>query len=133
VIPRFITAILNGEQPMIYGDGLQSRDFTYVDNVVHGNLLAADRPGVSGMVFNVACGRTTTILDLLDALNRALGTSVKPQFAPPRPGDIRESLADISMARTMLGYAPQIGLLEGIEKSIQYYRTMISIPIPNGS
>jgi UDP-glucose 4-epimerase len=132
VIPRFITAILNGKQPVIYGDGLQSRDFTYVGNVVNGNLLAADIPGVSGMVFNVACGRTTTLLDLLDAINRGMGTNVEPQFAAPRPGDIRESLADITMARKMLGYEPQIGLLEGIEKSVPCYRTMVGIPAPNG-
>lgn len=132
MVPRFIATILNGNQPVIYGDGLQSRDFTYVANVVHDNLLAADSPGVSGMVFNVACGRATTLLDLLDAINRGLGTNVKPQFAAPRPGDIRESLADITMARKMLGYEPQIGLLEGIEKWIQHYRTMAGIPVPNG-
>lgn len=125
VIPLFITAILSGKQPVIYGDGNQSRDFTYVANVVHGNLLAADAPNVSGMVFNVACGRTTTLLELLAALNEALGTNVKAQHAPPRPADVRESLADITLARKYLGYDVQVGLLEGLKRSIEYYRAMV--------
>lgn len=122
VIPLFITAILSGKQPVIYGDGSQSRDFTYVANVVHANLLAADAPGVSGHVFNAACGGSITLLDLLAAINRALGTDVQAVHAPPRPGDIRESMADITRARAMLGYEPQVSLAEGLKRSIDYYR-----------
>jgi UDP-glucose 4-epimerase len=122
VIPLFITAILGGRRPIVYGDGRQSRDFTYVGNVVEANLLAADAPGVSGMVLNAACGRTTTLVDLLAELNRALGTDVVAEHQPPRVGDILESLADISLARKHLGYEPKIGLAEGLARSIDYYR-----------
>jgi UDP-glucose 4-epimerase len=122
VIPLFITAILSGKQPVIYGDGLQSRDFTFVANVVHANLLAADAPGVSGRVLNVANGRSINLLELLDAINQILGTDVKPVHEPPRPGDIRESMADITLARTLLGYEPQVSFGEGLRRSIDYYR-----------
>jgi len=107
---------------VIYGDGLQSRDFTYIDNVVHGNLLAADAENVAGRMFNVANGRSTDLLTLLDSLNRQLGTEVKPKHDPPRVGDVRDSLADISQARRMLGYEPQIDFDEGLRRSIDYYR-----------
>ena len=122
VIPRFITAILAGKQPTIYGDGLQSRDFTYVENVVHGNLLAADAQDVAGRVFNVACGGNITLLDLLDSLNCLLGTEVKPVFEKSRPGDVRQSLADISLARKLLDYEPRISLHDGLARSIEYYK-----------
>lgn len=122
VIPLFITAILAGKRPVIYGDGLQSRDFTFVGNVVDGNLLAADAPGVSGLSLNLANGRSTTLLDLMRTLSRLLGTRVEPEFAPPRPADVRESMADISLARKLLGYEPKIGFEEGLERSIEYYR-----------
>ena len=124
VIPLFITAILSGRQPVIFGDGHQSRDFTFVANVVHANLLAADAPNVAGRVFNVANGRSITLLEMLDALNRLLGTDVKPIHDPPRPGDIRDSLADITLARTLLDYEPQVDFLEGLRRSIDYYRQM---------
>ncbi|HQU47274.1 MAG: LPS biosynthesis protein WbpP [Planctomycetia bacterium 21-64-5] len=121
VIPLFITALLAGKRPTVFGDGHQSRDFTYIDNVVHGNLLAADAAGVSGRVFNVANGRATSLLELLKQLNSLLGTSVEPVHAPPRPGDIRESLADISAARRLLGYEPQVTFEDGLRRSIDYY------------
>jgi UDP-glucose 4-epimerase len=124
VIPLFITAILSGRQPVIYGDGLQSRDFTFVANVVHGNLLAADAPGVSGRVFNVAMGRTTNLLELLAAINGVLGTQVQPKHAEPRVGDVRERMADIAMARRDLGYEPQVSFEDGLSRSIEYYRAM---------
>jgi UDP-glucose 4-epimerase len=124
VIPLFITAILRGRQPVIYGDGHQSRDFTYVANVVRGNLLAADAPGVSGEVLNLACGQSITLLELLDAINRALGTRAAPIYAPPRPGDVRESRADIGRARTRLGYEPSVDFIEGLRQSIHYYRQL---------
>ncbi|MGQ9562991.1 MAG: SDR family oxidoreductase [Thermogutta sp.] len=122
VIPLFITAILKGRRPIVYGDGHQSRDFTYVANVVHANLLAAEKDGIAGRVFNAAGGRSITLLQLLAALNEVLGTNVQPEFAPPRPGDIRESMADITAARKWLGYEPQIDFLEGLRRSVDYYR-----------
>jgi UDP-glucose 4-epimerase len=126
VIPRFITAILSGERPVIYGDGSQSRDFCYVGNVVRANLLASEAPGVSGQVLNIATGRATTLLELMAALNRQLGTSVQPEHAPPRAGDIRDSLADITLARQLLGYESSIDLDEGLKRSIAYYRQLAS-------
>jgi len=124
VIPLFITAILRGRQPVVFGDGLQSRDFTYVDNVVHANLLAMKAEGVAGKVFNVANGRSTDLLTLLEVLNRLLGTQIEPRFDPPRPGDVRESLADITQARRLLGYEPQVDFEEGLRRSIAYYRQL---------
>ena len=122
VIPLFITAMLSGRQPVVFGDGLQSRDFTYVANVVDANLLAAEAEGVAGRVFNAAAGGSITLLDLLDALNEFLGTDIKPRHDPPRPGDIRESLADIQNARELLGYEPKVDFREGLRRSIDYYR-----------
>jgi UDP-glucose 4-epimerase len=122
VIPLFITALLAGRRPIIFGDGHQSRDFTYVANIVHGNLLAADAPGASGRVFNVANGRATSLLELLKQLNSLLGTDISPIHEPPRAGDIRESLAEISAARQLLGYEPQVSFEDGLKRSIDYYR-----------
>jgi UDP-glucose 4-epimerase len=126
VIPLFITALLAGRKPTVYGDGQQSRDFTYIDNVVHGNLLAADAPGVAGRIFNVANGRQTSLLDLIATLNRLLGTNVEPNFAPPRAGDVRESLADISRARRDLKYEPQVDFEDGLRRSIEYYKQLVA-------
>jgi UDP-glucose 4-epimerase len=109
---------------VIYGDGRQSRDFTYVANVVHGNLLAADSPGISGQVFNVACGRSITLVELIEAVNEVLGTNVEPVHADPRPGDVRESMADISQARRLLGYDPQVDFIDGLRRSIDHYRRL---------
>ncbi len=122
VIPLFITAMLSGKRPIVFGDGRQSRDFTYVADVVQGNLLAADAPHVSGQVINIAAGRAVSLLELIGMLNKLLGTHVSPVHAPPRPGDIRESLADISLARRLLGYEPQVSCEEGLRRSIEYYR-----------
>lgn len=124
VIPLFITAVLEGRPPTIFGDGLQSRDFTYVENVVHGNLLAADAPGAVGKSMNVASGRTITLLEMLAAVNKLLGTDVQPKFDPPRTGDIRESMADITRARELLGYEPQVTFEEGLRRSIDYYQQL---------
>ncbi len=125
VIPRFITTILAGKQPTVYGDGLQSRDFTYIGNVVQANLRASDAKDAAGQVFNVGDGRSQSLLQLIDALNRLLGTDVVPNHEPPRPGDVRESMADITRARSVLGYEPQIGFDEGLRRSIDYYRSII--------
>jgi len=126
VIPLFVTAILKGQRPKIYGDGHQSRDFCYVANVVHANLLAADAQGAAGKVFNVACGQNTSLLQLLAQINHLLGTDVAPIHEPARAGDVRESLADISQARRILGYEPQVSFNEGLQRSIEYYRDLVA-------
>ena len=125
VIPLFVSRILTGQRPIIYGDGLQSRDFTYVANVVHGNLLAAERPNIGGRVINVADGGQTTLLQLLTLLSQMLGRSIEPDFQPARVGDVRESLADITLARRLLGYEPKVRLEEGIKRTIAYYRETV--------
>jgi len=126
VIPLFITAMLKGEQPTVYGDGTQSRDFTFVEDVVQGNLLAAEAQNVAGKLINVANGRSVTLLRLLAALNDLLGTNIQPKFEPPRVGDVRESLADITRARKLLGYEPAVEFEEGLRRSIDYYRSIAS-------
>jgi UDP-glucose 4-epimerase len=123
VIPKFITEILAGGRPTIFGDGKQSRDFTYIDNVVQGNLLAADASAAVGRTVNVACGESFNLLELLDGINRALGTDVKPIFEPARVGDVRDSLADISLARELLKYEPAVDFNEGLRRTVDYYRT----------
>lgn len=126
VIPLFITAMLADKQPTIYGDGQQSRDFTYIGNVVQGNLLAAEAKGVAGRSFNLANGRSTTLLELIAAINQLLGLKIKPIHAPPRIGDIRDSLADITLARKLLGYDPAFSFEDGLRLSIDYYRGVAS-------
>ena len=120
VIPRFLTAIQSSETPTIFGDGFQSRDFVYVENVVHANLLAAGAEAlqVAGQVFNIGEGRSRTLLELLDTLRRLTGREVTPRFAPPRQGDARESMADIHAARERLGYQPIVGFEEGLRRLI---------------
>lgn len=123
VIPLFVTAMLSGRRPKVNGNGMQSRDFTYVANVVHGNLLAADAPAACiGKSINLAMGRQTTLLQLIEMLNELLGTDIEPEFAPAREGDILESMADITMARALLDYEPQVDFLDGLKRSIEYYR-----------
>ncbi len=121
VIPRFIRALLAGEPPVIHGDGGQSRDFTYVEDVVRANLLAAEAPGVGGKVYNIAAGRRTTLLELVARINTLLGTGVAPVHDDPRPGDVRHSQADISAARNDLGYAPRFDVEEGLRRCLAYY------------
>lgn len=125
VIPIFVSLMLKGKRPTIYGDGLQSRDFTYVSDIVRGNLLAAAAQAVAGQVINVATGKQFTLLDLVASINRVLGTKIEPVFADARPGDVRESLADISLARKLLKFEPQVAFDEGLERSIEYYRSIV--------
>ena len=123
VIPKFITEILAGQRPTIFGDGKQSRDFTYIDNVVQGNLLAADAPAAVGQTVNVACGESFDLLQVMDGINKALGTDLKPIFEPARVGDVRDSLADISLARQLLKYEPVVDFEEGLRRTVEYYKT----------
>jgi len=122
VIPLFITKVLKGESPVIYGDGHQSRDFTFVENNVMGNVLASTAQGAAGKVINLACGRSYSLLDLLAEINSVLGTSVKPKFAAPRKGDVKHSLADIEQARELLGYDVKVDFHEGLRRTIEWYR-----------
>jgi UDP-glucose 4-epimerase len=126
VIPLFITAMLRGEPPIVHGDGLQSRDFSYVDNVVQANLLAATAPGAIGRVFNVACGERYTLLDMIAALNDILGTRIEPVHTEPRIGDVRHSLADISAAREALGYRVLVDFYDGLRRTVAWYREQIA-------
>ncbi|MDO4574843.1 MAG: SDR family oxidoreductase [Planctomycetia bacterium] len=128
VIPLFITAMLRGETPTIFGDGTQSRDFTYVSNIVDANLLAAEAPAeeVSGKVFNIANGMSVSLLTLVSTLNEILHTQIIPQHAPARVGDILHSVADISQAQKCLRYTPHCGLLEGLRKTVEFYQNLVS-------
>lgn len=122
VIPKFLTLMVEGKRPTIFGDGMQSRDFTYVGNNVTANLLACHRPDIGGEVLNIACGESFTLLDLVGELNSILGKSIEPILSPPRPGDVKHSLADIERAQRLLGFAPEIGFREGIEKLTAWFR-----------
>jgi UDP-glucose 4-epimerase len=122
VIPRFITALLNEKAPVVYGDGLQSRDFTFVDNVVNANLLAAEADGIAGEAFNVACGGRYTLLDLLSKTKEILGSDIKPVHEAARAGDVRDSQASIEAAQKAFGYRVSVDFAEGLEKTIDWYR-----------
>lgn len=121
VVPNFIGALIAGQPPVIFGDGEQSRDFTYVANIVDANVLAMDAPGVAGRVYNVACGERVTLNRLVGELRELLSSDVEPAYAAPRPGDIKHSLADLSRARTELGYEPSVLLRDGLERTIEYF------------
>lgn len=128
VVPRFVTAVLEGRRPSIYGAGDVSRDFTFVDNVIDANLLAAEASRPSGITCNVACGDRHTLLELLDAICKAAGRPADPIFSPPRPGDIVHSLADISVAERELGYTAAVQFEEGIERTVAWYRDRTASP-----
>jgi nucleoside-diphosphate-sugar epimerase len=121
VIPKFISLMLDGDQPVIYGDGEQSRDFTFIDNAIQANILAAERD-VTGEAFNIGCGGRVTINDLVDTLNDLLDTDIDPIHDNPRPGDVRHSHAEISKATDLLGYDPKVGFSDGLKRTIPYYR-----------
>lgn len=126
VIPRFFKACLSGEAPVIYGDGAQSRDFTYVADAVAANLLAAAAPGSAcGRAYNVAGGRQTSVNDLAQAVREAVGGGPAPRREPPRPGDVLHSLADLSASERQLGYRPLVELPEGLAKSLEHYRSVV--------
>jgi UDP-glucose 4-epimerase len=122
VISLFIKALVEGEAPVIHGDGGQTRDFTYVANVVDGVLRACHTPEASG-VFNVAVGTRTSLNELFGALRDIVGSRLEPIYAPPRVGDVRDSQADLTRARTVLGYAPTVALADGLRLTVDWYRT----------
>ncbi len=121
-IPLFISTLLNGRQPRIFGDGRQSRDFVYVGNVVDANLLACGVEAAVGGVFNIGTGHETNLLELLGILGNLVGQTVEPAFEPPRLGDIRHSYGDITRAATVLGYQPNISLTDGMRETVAWYR-----------
>jgi nucleoside-diphosphate-sugar epimerase len=121
-IPAFVTAILKGKPPTVYGDGEQSRDFTYVDNVVEANMRAARAKQTKGDVVNIATGESVTVNAIIKMINELVGKSVKPIYEPARKGDVKHSLADISLARKLIGFKPVVLFKEGLEKAIEWYR-----------
>ena len=125
VIPKFITCMLNDQPPPIHGTGEQSRDFTYIDNVVNANLLAAKAEGVAGKVFNVGSGQDYSILELVKVLNKIMEKNIEPIFTPPRKGDVFKTLADISSATHLLGYKPIINFPEGLRRTVEYFKNRV--------
>ena len=114
-----------GKCPLIHGDGSQSRDFTYVADVVQANLKAADAPAVSGNVYNIACGKRTSLLELVRCLNELLGTAVPPVHGPARPGDVRHSQADIERAKNELGYRPTTDIRTGLLRTVEWWQRQV--------
>jgi UDP-glucose 4-epimerase len=129
VLALFIPAVLENRRPTIHGDGEQSRDFTYVKNVVEANLLACKAPGVAGEAFNVACGERITVNSMLQQINQITGKDIAPIHGDSRPGDIKHSQADITKARNLLGYEPRISFAEGLGHTIEWYRQNLRRPV----
>ncbi|MCX7751745.1 MAG: SDR family oxidoreductase [Blastocatellia bacterium] len=121
VIPRFILAALRGEPLEIHGDGLQSRDFTYVENVVEANVRAATQPGIAGEVFNIGCGQRYSVLEVKAHLERIFGRSLPARHTPPRKGDVRHTQADMSKAEAGLGYRPLVSFEEGLRRTVEFF------------
>ena len=124
VIPKFITALLQGDPLPVFGDGKQSRDFTHVENVVHGNLLAMTASGVAGQVLNLANGSRTSLLELIAYLEELTGQSAQIEFLPARPGDVQHSQADVTRAKHLLGFTPQVDVKQGLQRTLTYYRQL---------
>ncbi len=124
VIPKFVTCMLRDQQPPIHGDGKQTRDFTYVSNIVHANIKSAVTPGIKCEVFNIACGKAYSVMDIVKYVNKILGKSILPVFGPIRTGDAKHTLADISRAKKLIGFKPEIGFEEGLKKTIEYFKVL---------
>jgi nucleoside-diphosphate-sugar epimerase len=123
VIPRFITCVLSGKAPTVYGNGLQTRDFTYIENVVEANLLACKAPKAAcGKVINIACGERVSLIDILEIVYGLAARRVTPTFESSRPGDVRDSLADISLAKNLLEYTPKVAFPVGLSRTFDYFR-----------
>lgn len=120
-IPAFVTSILKDKPPVIYGDGEQTRDFTYIDNVVEANLLAARAKKTEGQVVNIACAESVTINQIIAMINQIVGKNVKPAYVPQRAGDVKHSLADISAAYRVIGYKPVVKFKDGLAKAVKWY------------
>ena len=128
VIPKFLFALLEGRKPLIHGDGRQSRDFTYVSNVVAANLAACTAPKAAGRTVNVAAGQSHDLLRLIQVLQKLTGARVEPEFGPPREGDVRYSLADLELARELLGYQPRVSFEQGLERLVDLARAGKYLP-----
>ncbi|RIK63469.1 MAG: LPS biosynthesis protein WbpP [Planctomycetota bacterium] len=126
-IPAFVTSILRSQPPTVYGDGEQTRDFTYIENVVEANLLAATAPRTAGEVINVACGGHVTVNEIIRDINKLLGKDIQPSYVPARNGDIRHSWADISLAEKVIGYRPKVTFAEGLQRAINWYARNLSV------
>lgn len=124
VLPKFISACLADEAPLVYGDGTQSRDFCFIDNVVDANLRASVASGAAGQVFNIACGERIDLLAVLGLLSELFDKTVEPRFAPSRPGDVKHSLADITAAREVLGFEPEVRFREGLTRTVDWFRAV---------
>ncbi len=122
VIPKFIHCIMNDQPPPIFGNGKQSRDFTYIDNVVSANVLSMTKPGIKHAVLNIANGKDNTVLQLVDILNQIIGKNIQPKFLPIRAGDIFRTLADISQAEQMIGFKPLVNFEDGLTKTVEYFK-----------
>ena len=122
VIPKFITCMLKDEQPPVHGDGKQTRDFTYVENVVQANIKAATMPGIKCEVFNIACGKAFSVLDIVKYVNKILKKDIKPKLGPIRQGDVKHTLADISKAMKLIKFEPKVGFEEGLVKAVEYFK-----------
>lgn len=127
VIPKFINCLLNDENPPIHGTGKQSRDFTYIENVVEANLLSAVSDKAAGQVINIANGEDHSILELVDVLNKIMDKNIEPIFTPPRPGDVFKTLADISKAKELLGYEPKIKFEQGLKYTVEWFQSQRNI------
>jgi UDP-glucose 4-epimerase len=127
VLAKFITQMLKGEQPTIFGDGEQSRDFTYIDNAVEANLLASRAPAadVAGRVFNVATGTRFDLNETYRALKKIIGYTGDPKYGPERAGDVKHSLADIARAQRHLGYKPKVDFEEGLRRTVDWYKSQV--------
>jgi nucleoside-diphosphate-sugar epimerase len=125
VIPRFILWALRGQPLEIYGDGEQSRDFTYIDNVVEANCRAAEARNVGGLSFNVGCGDRISLLEISKRLEQLLGTTVERRHSPPRAGDVPHTLASIEQAHRLLGYTPLVGFDEGLRRTLDFFRRTV--------
>ncbi len=126
VIPRFLTALLEKRRPVVFGDGEQTRDFTYIENVVQANLLAATAPDAVGAAMNIGCGERISLNYVLELAGDLLGTKVEPDYREARPGDVRDSLADISKAHRLLGYTPSVHFKEGLARTLEAMKTAVA-------
>ena len=124
VIPKFIACILADVEPPIHGDGRQTRDFTYVANVVQANIKSATTPGIKCEIFNIACGKAYSVLDIVKYVNKILGKNILPEFGPIRAGDAKHTLADISRAKKLIGFKPEVGFEDGLKKTIEYFKAV---------